>query len=424
MSSLDDAKKLIELVDTMNEKISNSKYTKITKIINEDTKSYDPDFCKNKQLLYKIYSVILSPKQYIILSGNGGFGKTTTINAVFHSEKLSEKGIKFNNIINQRNFYDWTRLQNALVSNNSNFYIIDNFRDLKTEDFYFIMENLQDDKYKHKILLICRENHVNCKENNNFSVIDCNKYSYRFKDLKQLFLNMLSDNINQIDRTNLNKMLSFIKNMPNYAKNPFFVKLMANAFIYHYNHNDIHEIFAQLEKFKRENKHDNKNYIYLLIKTVTGLTLKKNEKLLYELVYLCLILNETTFKVRDLELILGDKIISNSTKEFCEYFDIFTKLNEKHYIHSIYSDFIIESFKHYSEEQKCQFFNDIKFKTIIKKISHLLEMGKANPYSDKVKFLSYSHNIWNFCKKFISDQPGNNIFNNLDIETKKILLNF
>lgn len=424
MFNIDDVKKLFGLVEETNQKILNSKYTKIIKIINEDTKSYDPDFCKNKHLLYKIYSVILSPKQYIILSGNGGYGKTTTINAVLHSEKLSEYGIKFNNIINHRNFYDWTRIQNALVSSNSNFYIIDNFRELKTEDFYFVMDSLQEEKYKDKILLICRENHVKCQENDNFSVIDCNKYSYKFKDLKQILINLLSDNIDKIDKNNLNKMLDFIKKMPADSRNPFFVKLMANALIYHEKYNDIDEIFLQIKNLKKENKHNSKNFIYSLIKTLTGLTLKKNEKLLNELIYLDLILNETTFQTRDLEKILGNTVISNLTKEFCKYFDIFTKLNEKHYIHSIYSDFINETFENYSAKRKCDFFNDIKFKKIILKISHLLEMGKADPYNDKVKFLSYAHNIWNFCKKYMCADPDDNIFKNIDIEIKKIFIEF
>ncbi len=412
-----------EDIERISEKVKKSKAIRIHKMIMEGTYTNSTCFCRNERLLYKIYSALLSQsKKYIIIFGCGGFGKTTAINAIMRCDGLSKENLQFSNIVNRRNFYKWTRLRTELLSGgDNNVFVVDNFRALEKKDLDYISNTLNDPNLYNKVILICRNNSIQCHSNSCYSLIDCNKYPYKTKILRELFTDSLTEQEKKVlPKSDFDNMLKNIKRLPPFAKNPFFVRLMAWSLVWNSTNGRLNEVFSNLNYLLTGDNAKNQDlFCYLLIENLMGFNSDETTHTLKGLIYLDLIVNETTFEKSELERIIQDTSIVSDSKEFCERFEIFTLLNGKHYIHSIYADFFDYKFMQYSISQKCSFFNDPVFKTVIKNISHLLDMGKANPYSDGIKYLPYAHNIWNFCHKYLCGIENVEIFKGLDIDIQK-----
>ena len=108
----------------------------------------------HQKLKYTLGGLLLNPKnKIIIISGVGGYGKTTVIHTIF--DKFENENTKI--IYDRRNQNDWIRIKNEdFYYNDSEFVVIDNFRELKQEELNDIEASIKNKR----IVLICRESHI------------------------------------------------------------------------------------------------------------------------------------------------------------------------------------------------------------------------------------------------------------------------
>ena len=374
--------------------------SKIIKIHNSIKKIYSTDhlFCKNYWFLHNIYWYLLSNKKYIIIKGGGGYGKTTALKAIAECESVNNQFL-FHKIVNYKNFYERIRLFN---NNRNEILIIDNFDILtETQKDYFVNISCYN-----KFIFVCREFEFSILKNNSYHLIDCNKYSYRVRDLQRIIQSLNNKN------KNYNKEISqLFKKFPQYGKNPFIAKVLASVWN---NSNDQikkRAIINNINDLLNKDIEDEKEWIFLFIDLLMGFK-ELNNNLLNRLFDIIILTNDSNFNKVHLEDILkGTNIFDKKTKDFCEQHNIIISTsNNESYIHSIFVDFFKNKFHELNENEKSLFFNSENFQKILEKLNDSLEMGIAMPFNEKVQNLTYAHNIWVFCKEYITpDLNGLNL---------------
>lgn len=133
-----------------------------------------------------IYHVLLSHKRYVIIQGCGGYGKTTMIKLFAENEEMKSNKLRFAEVINRRDYYDWSRINNKLNADlSNNVFIIDNFNILSEEDLNCLNNHIYCNR-NIKFVLICRKNEVPVVGGNDYAIINCDKYKYNKKQLKKI----------------------------------------------------------------------------------------------------------------------------------------------------------------------------------------------------------------------------------------------
>ncbi|MEE1125677.1 MAG: hypothetical protein U0L18_07035 [Acutalibacteraceae bacterium] len=109
----------------------------------------------------------------IILSGVGGYGKTTAMHIRFNKEENNRI------IYDRRNHSDWIRIKNNdLFPSEKKYLVIDNFRELEENDFKLVTELANRHNIK-KLVLLCRKSNIEI-QNKYIQHIDLNEYGFDY----------------------------------------------------------------------------------------------------------------------------------------------------------------------------------------------------------------------------------------------------
>lgn len=346
------------------------------------------------KLKYTFGKLILNAQnKIIILSGVGGYGKTTAIHTIF--DKFEDEKNKI--IYDRRNYNDWIRLKNGeLYDNNFEFVIVDNFRELKQNELDIIKASI----IEKRIILVCRESNISIS--NEYTVLlNVNDFNFSYSKEK-------------IDK-------KLLKVLPSFLKVPLYYNLLSD---FKYNTKDaINLINLYSTDQKNENQHEFVNdFLDIVFENLSD-----NDKELLTL--FAMIVSDTIYDnhllgnlLRKIDLSKYTSIDDNifdELKELLNKYSVFinTNINSK-YFHSILSDYFIDRFK--INRLRIDFWNGVYFQSVLANINWKLEAGISQPFHKKVEYISYARNIIDFCIDYFDEI----IENANDIRLVKNILNF
>ena len=345
----------------------------------------------HQKLKYTLGGLLLNPKnKIIIISGVGGYGKTTVIHTIF--DKFENENTKI--IYDRRNQNDWIRIKNEdFYYNDSEFVVIDNFRELKQEELNDIEASIKNKR----IVLICRESHISTL-NEYTTHLNVNDFGFKWVE-------------NDVEE-------KILKVLPSFLKVPLYYNLLSN-FKYH-----TEDIIKYINDYpKNEHQHE---FIIGLLDIVFSELSDESKNLL---TIFAMVVSDTIYDTPHLEYLLREidlntykstnKNILIELNKVLEKYPVFTNENIKSkYFHSVFSDYFIE--KLMLNNQKSEFYNGMYFQSVIANINWKLEAGISQPFHKKVDYISYARNIINYCFNNI----GEIIDFAKDIRLVKIFLNF
>lgn len=353
------------------------------------------------ELKYKLEDLLSlnSIVSTIILSGVGGFGKTTAMHIRFDKEENEDNRI----IYDRRNQSDWIRIQNNDLSPNEKKYlVIDNFRELEEDDFKIVTElaNRLDIK---KLVLVCRKSNI-IIQNEYIHHIDLNEYGFNYSN----------ENIDKV----------VLKLLPSFLKVPLYYNLLAS---FNYNSDELISLLKTYNRNKRE--YDPQKLITELLDIVFK-ELTDEEKELLTL--FAMIASDATYDKKLLESLLKeislvtrrsiDENIYPKLEALLEKYPVFTNSREikSKYFHSVFSDYFIEKFK--SNTNRKDFWKGKYFLSAIANINWKIAAGVSQPFQEKVRYIVYARNIIDFCLEYFDEIIGND--DDIDIYSVKNILNF
>ena len=327
----------------------------------------------HQKLKYTLGELLLNPKnKIIIISGVGGYGKTTAIHTVF--DKFENENTKI--IYDRRNQNDWIRIKSEDFDyDGSEFVVIDNFRELNQEELNDIVANI----INKRIVLICRESHISTL-NEYTTHLNVNGFGFKCDE-------------NDVEE-------KILKVLPSFLKVPLYYNLLSN---FNYNTEDVIKYINDHSK----NEHQHEFIIGLLDIVFSELYDKINLLTIFSMV-----VSDTIYDTLHLEYLFREidlntyKSTNNSflseLNEILKKYPVFTNKNIKSkYFHSVFSDYFIE--KSMLNENNSEFYNGLYFQSVIANINWKLEAGISQPFHKKVEYISYARNIINNCFNSIEE---------------------
>ena len=357
---------------------------------------------KLKVELEKLLSVN-SNVSTIILSGVGGYGKTTAMHIRFDKEENENNRI----IYDRRNQSDWIRIKNNdLFPSEKKYLVIDNFRLLEENDFKIVTE-LANRLHIKKLVLVCRKSDIKIENDNKYiKLIDLNNYGFSYS----------KENEKNIDKVVLN-------NLPSFLNVPLYHNLLAD-FDY-----DSSELISLLKSYKKKKQYDPQKLIIELLDIVfKKLTADERELL----TLFAMITSDATYDEKLLKTILQEIDLDNrrstdeniypKLKALLEKYPVFTNNSEikSKYFHSVFSDYFIEKFR--TDSNRKDFWNGKYFLSAIANINWKTAAGVSKPFHEKVEYIVYAHNIIDFCLEYFDEIIRND--DDIDIYSVKNILHF
>ena len=328
----------------------------------------------HQKLKYTLGGLLLNPKnKIIIISGVGGYGKTTAIHTIF--DKFENENTKI--IYDRRNQNDWIRIKSEdFYYNDSEFVVIDNFRELKQEELNDIEASIKNKR----IVLICRESHVSTL-NEYTTHLNVNDFGFKWVE-------------NDVEE-------KILKVLPSFLKVPLYYNLLSN---FTYNTEDVIKYIN--DHSKNEHQHE---FIIGLLDIVFSNLPDESKNLL---TIFAMVVSDSIYYTPHLEYLLreidletyesNNKNILNELNKVLEQYPVFTNKNIKSkYFHSVFSDYFIE--KSMLNENNSEFYNGLYFQSVIANINWKLEAGISQPFHKKVEYISYARNIINNCFNSIEE---------------------
>lgn len=332
----------------------------------------------------------------IILSGVGGYGKTTAMHIRFNKEENNRI------IYDRRNHSDWIRIKNNdLFPSEKKYLVIDNFRELEENDFKLVTELANRHNIK-KLVLLCRKSNIEI-QNKYIQHIDLNEYGF--------------------DYTGENIDKKILKVLPNCLKVPLYYNLLAD-FDY-----DSNELISLLKSYKKKNQYDPHKLITELLDIVfKKLTDDERELLtLFAMLVSDARYDEELLKelLREINLTSRTSIQENiypKLEAVLEKYPVFTNNKEikSKYFHSVFSDYFIEKFRTASNRK--DFWKGKYFLSAIANINWKTAAGVSKQFQEKVKYIVYARNIIDFCLEYFDEIIGSE--DDIDICSVKNFLNF
>ena len=398
------------------QKIKNTRIFMFIKLIFFDNISEDNFYCQNKKILAEFCLALLSNKNYIILEGPGGFGKTTMVKLFSDNQNL-DSALNFAEVINTRDFYDWSRIKDKVKINTSKkIFIIDNFNVFNQETLNYI-NKIFDSKQNKKIIIVCRKNEVPIINAHTYTLINCNIYKYSQKQLQKILFSRVEKRIQNSLKVKLivRKLFKFF---PTKFQIPFYFKLIS----YSLQNNNKDQVISKLEEIMQISKHHNKvnttdnDFISSLIDCIFQFANHNGDKF-QNLFLFSLIVQEIIFDEYEFNRIFDGTNVHKDVKNILNQDSFITSHNDDFFMHSIFVEYFLNSYEKYSTEDKISLLNSKNFLKITQNISDLLEVGRAEPYDHKIRYLSFVHNIYKFL--YNSCQNDNVILQNLNVTTKQ-----